>query len=243
MNEQFRERTWAEQGQLVMPFYLVCDVSYSMANDMRCSTRAFGGFAGLSCPSLSWTTSRRSASFLLRWRKGSPADDADERAGIPSSGWRAARTRRRLPHTGPDDRPGHGEPQGAMDTRSTGRARSFSPTVSPSTRTGIRPSPARSPMTGPDRGRDEGAPDLRPLRLPERARGRARKLAYPLDRAKWYHSKSHDSRRPSKGILDIIMNTVITSGSSASAGSRLSPSKRQPRAAGSSMATRTMDCD
>ena len=34
MNEQFRERTWAEQGQLVMPFYLVCDVSYSMTNDM-----------------------------------------------------------------------------------------------------------------------------------------------------------------------------------------------------------------
>jgi uncharacterized protein YegL len=29
-----RERSGVEQGQLVMPFYLICDVSYSMSQDM-----------------------------------------------------------------------------------------------------------------------------------------------------------------------------------------------------------------
>jgi uncharacterized protein YegL len=32
--ERTPERDRAEQGQLVMPFYLICDVSYSMANEM-----------------------------------------------------------------------------------------------------------------------------------------------------------------------------------------------------------------
>ena len=45
-----------------------------------------------------------------------------------------------------------------------------------------------------------------------------RKLAYPLERAKWYHSKSHDIEMALGGILGLIMNTVISSGRSASTG-------------------------
>src|SRR5262249_40170516 len=45
-----------------------------------------------------------------------------------------------------------------------------------------------------------------------------RRLAYPMGRAKWYHCKSSDIGDALKGILDIIMNTVITSGNSASSG-------------------------
>ena len=34
MDELVRERTEAAEGQIAMPFYLVCDVSYSMKHDM-----------------------------------------------------------------------------------------------------------------------------------------------------------------------------------------------------------------
>jgi uncharacterized protein YegL len=45
-----------------------------------------------------------------------------------------------------------------------------------------------------------------------------RKLAYPMGKAKWFHSKSSDIEDTLTGILDNIMNTVITSGNSASGG-------------------------
>ena len=33
--ELVREHVAVERGQLVMPFYLICDVSYSMVHDMQ----------------------------------------------------------------------------------------------------------------------------------------------------------------------------------------------------------------
>ncbi|MGH3171027.1 MAG: vWA domain-containing protein, partial [Trebonia sp.] len=45
-----------------------------------------------------------------------------------------------------------------------------------------------------------------------------RRLAYPMGRAKWYHSKSTDIEETLDGILSAIMNTVIASGNSASSG-------------------------
>ena len=45
-----------------------------------------------------------------------------------------------------------------------------------------------------------------------------RKLAYPRRRGKWYHIKTHDIGQALKGILEIIMNTVVTSGQSGGSG-------------------------
>ena len=41
-----------------------------------------------------------------------------------------------------------------------------------------------------------------------------RQLAYPRNRAKWYHAKSDDVNLVLKGILEIIMNTVVNSSNS-----------------------------
>jgi uncharacterized protein YegL len=45
-----------------------------------------------------------------------------------------------------------------------------------------------------------------------------RKLAYPPEKGRWYHSKSHDPEEALRGILSFVMNSVIRSGRSPSAG-------------------------
>jgi uncharacterized protein YegL len=45
-----------------------------------------------------------------------------------------------------------------------------------------------------------------------------RKLAYPPEKGRWYHIKSHDIEQVIKLILDVIMHTVISSGQSSSTG-------------------------
>ena len=58
-----------------------------------------------------------------------------------------------------------------------------------------------------------------------------RQLAYPKDRGKWYHAKTHDVEQALKGILEIIMNTVVTSGHTREPGQPAIT--QQPPAAGS----------
>jgi uncharacterized protein YegL len=45
-----------------------------------------------------------------------------------------------------------------------------------------------------------------------------RKLAYPPEKGRWYHIKSHDIEQVIKLILDVIMKTVVSSGQSSSTG-------------------------
>jgi hypothetical protein len=45
-----------------------------------------------------------------------------------------------------------------------------------------------------------------------------KKLAYPPEKGKWYHIKSHDIGQVIKLILDVIMKTVVSSGQSSSTG-------------------------
>jgi uncharacterized protein YegL len=45
-----------------------------------------------------------------------------------------------------------------------------------------------------------------------------KKLAYPPERGRWYHIKSHDIGQVIKLILDVIMKTVVSSGQSTSTG-------------------------
>jgi uncharacterized protein YegL len=45
-----------------------------------------------------------------------------------------------------------------------------------------------------------------------------KKLAYPPEKGRWYHIKSHDIGQVIKLILDVIMKTVISSGQSSSTG-------------------------
>jgi uncharacterized protein YegL len=45
-----------------------------------------------------------------------------------------------------------------------------------------------------------------------------RKLAYPPEKGRWYHIESHDIGQVIKLILDVIMKTVVSSGQSSSTG-------------------------
>ena len=52
-----------------------------------------------------------------------------------------------------------------------------------------------------------------------------KKLAYPPEKGRWYHIKSHDIGQVIKLILDVIMKTVVSSGQSSSTG-KPAPSPR-----------------
>jgi uncharacterized protein YegL len=45
-----------------------------------------------------------------------------------------------------------------------------------------------------------------------------KKLAYPPEKGRWYHIKSHDIGQVIKLVLDVIMKTVVSSGQSSSTG-------------------------
>jgi uncharacterized protein YegL len=45
-----------------------------------------------------------------------------------------------------------------------------------------------------------------------------KKLAYPPEKGKWYHIKNHDIEQVIKTILDVIMKTVVSSGRSSATG-------------------------
>jgi len=45
-----------------------------------------------------------------------------------------------------------------------------------------------------------------------------RKLAYPLERGKWFHVKSHDIEQALSGIVNMIMTSVVSSGMSSHTG-------------------------
>ena len=66
--------------------------------------------------------------------------------------------------------------------------------------------------------RHEGTPDLRPVRFQASSGGRAPATGVPRDRGKWYHAKTDDVDQALKGILEIIMNTVVASPHSAGPG-------------------------
>lgn len=219
MNEQLRERTWAEQGQLVMPFYLVCDVSYSMASDIvalnegiRRLRRAiiaepvvddvaqicimtFSDTAKVVLPmtqlsdhELPTLSVEGGTNYSAAFRMLAQTVLMDT-ANLKANGYKVYRPCAFFLTDG--------EP-GDHDWYQTF---TITLTYDPQTGMGMRSHPIVVPFGFRDAPEDV-----------------LRRLAYPLEKAKWYHSKSHDVEVALGGILDIIMNTVVSSGRSASAG-------------------------
>ena len=219
MNEQFRERTWAEQGQLVMPFYLVCDVSYSMANDIAAlnegvrrlrraivsqpvvddvaqiciitfsdTAKVVLAMTQLSEQELPTLSVEGGTNYGSAFRILAHTVEMDI-ANLKANGYKVYRPCAFFLTDGePLDRDWH---------------QTFTSTLTYDRQTG----------TGM-----KGHPIIVPFGFRNAPEDILRKLAYPLDKAKWYHSKSHDVEVALGGILDIIMNTVISSGRSASTG-------------------------
>jgi uncharacterized protein YegL len=219
MNEQFRERTWAEQGQLVMPFYLVCDVSYSMINDMVALNEGVRRLrrAIVSEPVVDDVAQICIVTFSDTAKVVLPMTQLSEHEMptlLAEGGTNYGAAFRMLAQTVEQDtanlkavgykiyRPcafflTDGEP-GDYDWHQT-----FVSTLTYDRQTGIGM---------------KAHPIIIPFGFRNASEHILRKLAYPLERAKWYHSKSHDIEMALGGILGLIMNTVISSGRSASAG-------------------------
>jgi uncharacterized protein YegL len=214
-----RERVIAGEGQMVMPFYLICDVSYSMINDMpalndgvQCLRRSI-----VMEPLVDDVAHVGIMTFSDTAKMVMPLGQLSEQA-LPQlsveGGTNYGAAFRELAHVIPADaaalrakgyrifRPcafflTDGEPLD-HDWEQTFKA---TLAYNPATNTGMRQYPIFIPFGFRD------APD-----------DVLKKLAYPPEKGRWYHIKSHDIGQVLKAILDIIQNTVVSSGQSSSTG-------------------------
>ena len=220
MSEEIvRERTDVEQGQLVMPFYLICDVSGSMTRDMRVlndsvqqlrraivaepvvddvaqiCVMSFSDAAKVIMPMGQMSEQEipelrveGGTNYGAAFRALAQAIGQDT-AGLKGGGYKVYRPCAFFLTDGqPNDRDWQ---QTFTSTLTYDRA----------TGHGMKAHPIFVPF---------GFRDAREDVL--------RQLAYPKDRGKWYHTKTTDVGQALKGILEIIMNTVVTSGHTAGAG-------------------------
>lgn len=210
-----RERGGAE-GQIVMPFYLVCDVSYSMIDDMPALNDSLQRLksAIVAKPIVNDVARVGIITFSDTAKVAMPLGTMKEQA-IPAlsvengTNYGAAFTE--LAHVIPAD---------AADLRRQG-CRVYRPcaffltdgepldqtwyqtfrdtlTYDASTGVGMKQHPVFVPF-----GFRSAPEDV------------LRKLAYPLENGKWYHARSHNIEQALTGIMGIIMKTVVSSGLSA----------------------------
>jgi len=217
--ERVRERARAEEGQLVMPFYLVCDVSGSMSRDMpelndgvRRLRRAIVAepvvddvaqvcimtFSDVAKVVMPMTQMSEQEVPTLSVQGGTNYGAAfralaqtitQDTAGLKSEGYRVYRPCAFFLTDGlPNDTDWH-------DT--------FTSTLTYDRETGAGM---------------KGHPIFVPFGFRAARVEVLKQLAYPRDRGLWYHTKTSNVEEALKGILDIIMNTVITSGQSVTTG-------------------------
>jgi uncharacterized protein YegL len=202
-----------EKGQLVMPFYLTCDVSISMTNDMAALNDGLVRLRRkiLADPLVNDVAYIAITTFSDIAKVVMPLGRMSEHPVpvlSPESGTNYGAAFRMLAQTIAQDtadlkarqfqvyRPcvfflTDGEPLDS-DWQQT-----FVNTLTydPATRTGMKGHPIFVPFGFRD--------------APEKV---LRKLAYPMDKAKWYHSRDNDVEETLQGIIGVIMQTVVTAG-------------------------------
>jgi uncharacterized protein YegL len=217
--EIVHERTAVEQGQLVMPFYLICDVSLSMKNDMRelndrvqqlrraivaepvvddvaqICVMSFSDGAKVVMPMGQMSEHEVPELRVERGTNYGAAFRAlaqaigQDSAMLKASGYKVYRP---CAFFLTDGQPNDRDwHQTFTSTLTYDRATGY----------GMKAHPIFVPF---------GFRDAREDVL--------KQLAYPKDRGKWYQSKNTDVGQALQGILGIIMNTVVTSGHTAGAG-------------------------
>jgi len=218
-NEQVRERSHVEQGQIVMPFYLICDVSGSMYGDMpalndsvqrlrravvaepvvddvaQICIMSFSDSAKVVLPLQQMSETAIPALSVVGGTNYGAAfrllaqTIASDNASLKSKGYRVYRP---CAFFLSDGAPGDGDwHQTFTDTLTYDRASGR----------GMKGHPIFVPFGFRD------APD-----------DVLKRLAYPPERGKWYKAKTSTVEQALNGIIDIIMKTVITSGMSVHAG-------------------------
>ncbi|HET9896468.1 MAG TPA: VWA domain-containing protein [Streptosporangiaceae bacterium] len=217
---EVRERPGVEPGQLVMPFYLICDVSYSMTGDMHAlndgverlrkaivaeplvddvaqiCVMTFSDTAKVVMP-MSQMSHQSSVPKLgveggtqygAAFRGLASAITSDS-ANLKAQGYKVYRPCAFFLTDGePNDHNWH---QTYTDTL----------TYNEQSGTGLKAHPIFVPF---------GFRDASETILAQ--------LAYPKGRGKYYHVKNKSVEEALQGILDIIMNTVVTAGHTAGSG-------------------------
>ena len=217
--ERVRDRVGAEKGQLVMPFYLICDVSGSMSGDMQelnegvkrlrramvaepvvddvaqvCimtfsdAAKVVMPIAQMSDQEVPTLSVEGGTDYGAAFRTLAQTITQDTE-NLKAQGYKVYRPCAFFLTDGlPNDRDWH---------------RTFTSTLTydKPTGTGMRGHPIFVPF-----GFRSASVDV------------LKQLAYPPERGRWYHTKTSDIEEALNGILDIIMNTVITSGQSVTTG-------------------------
>src|SRR5664280_211374 len=220
MDELVRERTEAAEGQIVMPFYLVCDVSYSMKHDMaqlNDTLQVFHKTIG-SQPVVDDVARICIMTFSDSPQVVVPLGQVSEQR-VPQlqqgGGTYYGPAFRKLAGTTAADREARkgekyrifrpaaffltdGEP---LDSD---WHRTFTETLTYDRKTG--------------RG-NKSHPVFVPFGFRDATESVMKQLAYPPKRGKWYLARNASPHDALHGILDLIMKTIITSGNTASGGS------------------------
>jgi uncharacterized protein YegL len=221
MNEsEVRERTGVEQGQLVMPFYLICDVSVSMSGDMRAlndgverlrqaivgeplvddvaqiCVMTFSDSAKIVMPMGQMSHQNRVPALRVEGGtnygaafRGLADALAKDSASLKGQGYKVYRPCAFFLTDG--------------EPTDSGWHQTFTQTLTYDQNSGVGM---------------KAHPIFVPFGFRAANESILAQLAYPKDRGKWYHSRNTSVEDALKGILEIIMNTVVTAGHTAGSG-------------------------
>jgi uncharacterized protein YegL len=219
--EAVSERVNMVEGQLVMPFYLVCDVSASMTHDMpalnegiRKLHRAIVGRPEVDdVAQIGVITFSADARVVLPLAQMSEEDAMPTLSAQSSTNYGAAFTL--LARTIDQD---------IKDLKAQGlkvyRPCAFFLTDGlPTDQTWLQTFTTTLTFDKSARKGNKGHPVFVPFGFRDAKEDVLSKLAYPPDRAKWFHAKTHDINEALEGILSAIMTSVISSGLSGGSGS------------------------
>lgn len=212
--EQVQERAHTEQGQMVMPFYIICDVSFSMSGDMAALNDALAKLRQT-------IVSEPVVDDVARIGVLTFADSAE--VVVPL----AQLSETPMPTLAPKGGTNYGAAFLALakaivgdrdDLKRQGykiyRPCAFFLTDGEPL-DGDYEQTFRTTLT---KAGMDAYPIFVPFGFRDAPEAVLRKLAYPPEKGKWFMARTSDVSQALDAILDIIMKTVITSGQRAASG-------------------------
>lgn len=219
--ETVRERAAVAEGQLVMPFYLVCDVSSSMTSDMPALNDGIRKLCrSISAePQVDDVAQVGIITFSTGANVAMPLAQMSEEAHVPSlsaggsTNYGAAFTL--LAATIEQDL----RNLKAQGYKAYRPCAFFLTDGEPTDRAWLQTFTTSLTYDKATRRGNKSHPVFVPFGFRAAREDVLRQLAYPPERGKWFHAKTHDIKEALEGILSAIMTSVMSSGLSGGAGS------------------------
>jgi uncharacterized protein YegL len=218
--ETVRERSDLEEGQIVMPFYLVCDVSGSMSRDMQALNEGIRKLrrAIVAQPQVDDVAQIGIITFSANAQVVLPLGRMSEEqmptlAAQSTTNYGAAFTL--LAQTIQQD----------IARLKAEKLQVYRPCAYfltdglPTDRSWLQTFTSTLTYDKASGAGMKGHPLFIPFGFRDASEDVLNKLAYPPGKGQWYHVKTHNIEEALTGILHMIMNSVISSGLSVTAGS------------------------